>query len=164
MTELTQARLREVLEYDPETGLFRWLANVSSTARVGQLAGCKSRGYLVIRIDGKLYPAHRLAWLHETGEFPAGWLDHKNLNKADNRFKNLRPATQSQNSANVAMRANGTSGFKGVSWHRRGKKWLAQIRKSGENIYLGLYPTRDEAHAAYAEAAARLHGEFARFK
>lgn len=164
MAELTQARLREVLNYDRNTGVFRWLVNMSASARIGQLAGCKSRGYIVIRVDGTLYPAHRLAWLYETGAFPTDWLDHRNLNKADNRFDNLRPATHSQNAANVSRRANCASGMKGVTWHKRAGKWLAQIRKSGKNNYLGLYATKEEAHSAYAAAAFHLHGEFARFE
>lgn len=88
--------------------------------------------------------------------------DHENGDGLDNRRANLRPATKSQNQANVGRRRHNTSGYKGVVWHARAGKWAAYVRHNDRPNYLGLFVTPEEAHAAYCEAAKRLHGEFAR--
>jgi hypothetical protein len=159
-------RLREVLHYNPETGIFTWLISTSNRVRAGDVAGCvhKASGYLRIKLDGRNYKAHRLAFLFMTGIWAPHQIDHSNLVKTDNRWVNLRMATGSQNSANTCAGANNKSGYKGVSWYKRNHKWLAQIQINGKCIFLGYRDTKDEAAALYAEAAEKYHGEFARIE
>jgi hypothetical protein len=159
---LTQARLHELLEYDQETGDFRWRKRKAIRIAAGQIAGgvSKPSGYWLICIDGCLYRAHQLAWLYVTGQWGRPLIDHRDGNPANNRWSNLRCATRSENSHNRGLQRNNTSGFKGVSLHKG--KWRAQIRKDGRIRVLGAFPTPQEAHAAYVAAARELFGEFAR--
>lgn len=160
--KITIDRAREMLSYDPETGEFRWVM-ASGRARAGDIAGSKTRlGYRLIMIDKRRYMAHRLAWLWVHGVWPKGDIDHINGDSCDNRIANLREATRSQNQCNHSRRATNKSGFKGVSWHKGGRKWKAQIGHKGRWHFLGLYEDPKEAHLAYVAAAHRLHGEFAR--
>lgn len=161
---LTVARLREVLDYDPDTGVFRWRVSLNARGPVGAVAGSLrgDRPYRVIRIDGGRHYAHRLAWLYVTGAWPKTELDHVNCDCSDNRFGNLRLATRAQNNANMRKRPGGTSGFKGVSWNTREEVWIAQISISNQTRYLGRYKTEQDAHAAYVKAATERSGEFAR--
>lgn len=160
--DLTAERLRQLLHYDPETGVFTRPVRVSN-CRIGKQAGClRPDGYRYIGIDGDRYMAHRLAWLYATGQWPAVQIDHINGDRADNRFVNLREATNAENQRNSKRRSDNTSGFKGVHWRRHTGKWLAQIGHNGRLVYLGLFPTAKMAHAAYCEAARRLHGQFAK--
>jgi len=157
---ITADRVREVLRYDANTGVFTWLVSVGCV-KVGDIAGSgDGDGYVAIMIDGRHYKAHRLAWLYVTGELPSLQIDHANGTRDDNRWANLREATQSQNLANSSRRSDNTSGFKGVG-QRRGR-WRAQIRKDGRRIHLGTFSTPEAAHAAYLKAANDHHGEFAR--
>lgn len=160
--KLTAARLREVLSYDQDTGIFRWLVEPSqrNQVRVGDIAGslCKVNGYIRIAIDGHDYRANRLAWLYVTGEWPENIVDHRDLDKANNKWTNLRPATLSQNGHNVGLRRDNQSGHKGVIWRRDCQKWAARL--SGK--YLGSFNEYAKACAAYDTAALEAHGEFAR--
>jgi hypothetical protein len=158
MTEITAERLREVLDYDPLTGRFTWRVT-SRRTRAGQIAGRYNQGYWKIGIDGKLYLAHRLAWLYMTGEFPTLNIDHIDRDGTNNRWSNLREATQAQNLANSRRYCNNKGGFKGVL--QRGPSWLAQIQPNGRPIHLGMFPTPEAAHAAYMAAARKYFGEFA---
>src|SRR4029450_2313606 len=118
MTELTAERLRELLDYDPETGDFTWKVN-RRCVRSGSVAGnvnCVD-GYCYIGVDARRYHAHRLAWLYIKGAWPNDQIDHINGNKADNRFANLRQATHSQNQANGGRYSNNASGYNGVTLH-----------------------------------------------
>jgi hypothetical protein len=162
MTKLNASRLREVLSYDPETGAFTWLVSTARHRRIGDVAGCVKDGYRQIGIDGRRYRAHRLAWLWMTGEWPSAEIDHINGDPADNRIANLRPATSSQNKANARKRSRNTSGWKGVSWHARDRKWRAMIGVAGRQQHLGYFDCPAEAHAAYVRAAEHHFGEFAR--
>lgn len=169
---LTAERARERLDYDPETGVFVWKPQVGSTRairswnakHVGKRAGSEraSASYRSIGIDGVIYMEHRLAWLYVHGEWPAGDLDHINLIKGENRIANLRPATVSQNVANVPVRRTNKSGLKGV--HKYAWGYTAKIVKDGVCRHLGSFSTAEAAHAVYAEAARATHGEFARVK
>jgi hypothetical protein len=96
------------------------------------------------RIQRHAYMAHRLAWLYMTGAFPKEQIDHINLDRADNRWRNLREATQSQNRANVSAYANNTSGIKGVNWDKRAGKWRAQIYIAGRKTLLGMFSAKDD--------------------
>jgi HNH endonuclease/AP2 domain len=158
---VTHARLCELLDYDDQTGEFRWLKQTSPRVRVGQIAGMRNRdGYRFIAIDGRIYPAHRLVWLYKTGKWRSGMIDHRDGDPSNNHWDNLRPATQSQNCANRRVPRHNTCGLKGVSQHRG--RWCASICKKGRKYFLGCYSTPQEAHAAYAKAAHKLFGEFAR--
>jgi hypothetical protein len=163
--ELTAERLREVLYYDPETGVFTWIAKSSSRGnnRVGSIAGdIKPSGYRFIGIDNHRYRAHRLACLYMTNEWPKGEVDHKNGDEGDNRFCNLRDATPSQNKMNTRMRADNKSGFKGVSWSAQNRKWMASIRVNGKTLYIGCFDRREHAANCYHAAALWYFGEYAR--
>jgi HNH endonuclease/AP2 domain len=159
---LTPERLREVLHYDPETGEFRWLQRVSSAFHIGDLAGSLSHRYRCIRIDGRTYTAHQLAWLYMKGEWGRPMIDHRDRDPTNNRWDNLRLATFSHNSANRRRHRNNTSGFKGVRFDRQTGKWIARIWKDGRAYFLGRFATPQAAHEAYAAAAHALYGEFAR--
>lgn len=160
---LTAERLREVLDYDPETGVFRWRIRTSIRIVVGKPAGNvgkgKDSGYLRIQIDGEMFLGHRLAFLWMTGQWPEADVDHENGIRHDNKWSNLREASRSQNLGNMRIRADNTSGYKGVWYHRRLKKWAAECQ--GEK--LGVFLTKQEAASAYQAEATRVFGEFARF-
>lgn len=155
----TAERVRELLEYDPETGKFYHRRRE---------AGCVTSTYIKISIDNVPYPAHRLAWLYVYGEWPPDFVDHINLDKRDNKLSNLRLADKSQNCANRTVQKNSSSGLKGAFKHkagqRYGKPWQSQILVRGKNIFLGHFATAEEAHQAYSDAAEKHFGTFARAK
>jgi len=157
----TQKRLKELFYYRAESGDFVRMVPRSQT-KAGDVAGsCHKKGYLNIRIDGKLYLSHRLAWLYVTGHWPADQIDHINGVKDDNRFCNLREATNSENKRNTGLYRNNTSGYKGVYLDKRNKEWTAKIRLHGVYKYLGSFTDITDAAAAYAAASAKHHGVFA---
>ncbi len=160
---LTQDRLRSLLNYDSTTGVFTWRVSSSNRSPVGSEAGAIGvTGYRIIGVDGIKHLAHRLAIFYMTGKWPAkAHVDHRNGNKADNSWANLREATFAENSHNAPMRATNTSGYKGVSWAARKKKWVARITNNYRVHVIGYYATKEEAHKAYCDTAAELHGEFA---
>lgn len=160
---LTTDRLRELLSYDPQTGDMTWKKlPVSKQARLGKPAGYVPAGnYRQIGIGGKLYNAHRLAWLYMTGEWPKHYIDHRDGDKSNNRWDNLREATSSENLCNRGPQKNGNR-LKGVHHRRTTGKWRALISKHGKIFYLGEHDTEQQAHDAYAVKARELHGEFAR--
>jgi hypothetical protein len=160
---LTAERLRELLAYNAETGVFINRVNRGTTGKAGCRVGARDgRGYIAMNIEGRLYVAHRLAWLYVTGEWPSDQIDHINGLRDDNRFANLREATNAKNRLNSKRRADNASGFKGVSWERRRSVWIANIQKGNRRFYLGQFATPEEAHAAYCLAAEKHHGDFAR--
>lgn len=163
MVNLTQDRLKELLEYNPEAGRFiRLIGRSGPKARAGDVAGCDNgQGYIRIYVDGRPYKAHRLAWFYMFGEWPKE-IDHINCDKSDNRAANLRKVTRSQNRMNVRAYRSNKSGYRGVSYYRQTGRWKAQIQKSGKKIAIGYFDTPEQAHAAYQEASARLHGEYGR--
>lgn len=160
---ITQSRLKEVINYDPETGIFTWKVSFGTgSAHVGGVAGSVQRGYRSIKIDRKAYRAANLAWLYMTGEFPPRLVDHKNTIRDDNKFANLRLATNSENQFNLNKMSHNTSGFKGVHRLKDTGRWQARICANYKRRVLGCFDTPQEAHEAYCKAAAELHGEFAR--
>ena len=162
---LTQDRLKELLHYDPLTGQFIRIAKVARKTVIGSVAGYvdKSHGYVSLSVDGKEYYGHRLAWLYMTGAWPTHTVDHHDRNRANNRFLNLRPATRTQNNQNMSVHEGREmhSAHKGVTWHKGGNRWMAQINANGKHYYLGLFSNELDAADAYTQAAKRLHGEFA---
>ena len=159
MAKLTQARLHELLKYDPATGVFT--RRVSRRGhKAGERAGSLDEGYWCIQIEGKNYRAGRLAWFYVYGVWPAGQIDHENTDSSDDRWINLREATQTQNHANRRVGKNSHVGLKGVGKH--GNKWRARIRVNGKAVYLGVFITKEAAHAAYCKAAKRVFGKFFR--
>jgi hypothetical protein len=161
-------RLQEVLNYDPETGWFTWRVKRPYGRKPGDRAGSVTvQGYRRINIDGRSYTASHLAWFYFYGEMPEDGevIDYKNLDKDDNRIENLRIATYSENSRNIARRCNNSTGFKGVSVfnsERNLKKFRSTITVDGKRIHLGQFATPEEAFEAYRKKTEELHGEFAR--
>lgn len=158
---ISQKRLKEVLSYDPETGIFIWVLKRKGV-KVGEECGRLSvYGYREICIDYVLYRANRLAFLYMNGYLPKIDVDHINRIKSDNSFDNLREATRSQNMANGVIRTNNTSGIKGVVWDVTRRKWRAQIGFSNKKINLGRFENKNDAIIAYNEAAEKKFGNFA---
>jgi hypothetical protein len=158
MNELTAQRLRELLHYDPETGLFTRLVVTCNKVKIGDVAGSLHySGCLNIRVEGKIYQAHRLAWLYMTGAWPTSDIDHMNGRRADNRFCNLRDVERVVNNENQrsAKRSNKTGLLGANPWQGR---FMSQIQVRGKKIYLGMFDTAEEAHAAYLKAK-RIHHE-----
>lgn len=151
---ISQGRLREVLQYDPASGVFTWAAT-------GEAApGGDSDGYRKISIEGRRYFAHRLAWFFTHGE----WLDeidHEDRNRSNNRLGNLRPATRVQQAGNTGLSSHNSSGFKGVCWDKNRGKWVAYIKIAGRMKNLGRHATKQAAATAYDDAAVAHFGEFA---
>lgn len=161
---LSVERLRELLDYDAETGVFTWRVRTGPMCRLDQPAGSiTSSGYRRIVIDGRSYLASHLAWLHSYETPPTKTVDHKNRIKTDDRIENLREATRSEQARNRRGTSTNTSGFKGASRFNKkyqNAKFRSTITVDGKRIFLGLFQTAEEAHAAYCKAS-ELHGEFA---
>ena len=148
---ITQKRLKKLLNYDPDTGIFVWLVSRKGV-RVNAVAGTLQHGYIVISIDYKLYRAHRLAFLYMTGKFPVNQVDHDNRVRSDNRWKNLNSATNTTNHKNMPMQRNNTSGYVGVSWSKQSGKWHVYIWVSGKRIHLGFFINKSNAIKARKSA------------
>lgn len=152
-------RLKTYLDFNPETGVFT--RKTSSGGRLaGSVAGTITKaGYTQITFQGRLYYAHRLAWLFVTGGWPENEIDHIDGRKSNNRIKNLRDATHAQNMHNQrdAQRSNKTSGLLGVYFSKGRNKWHAQIKVSGRRRHLGYFDCVEAAHAEYLAAKSTLH-------
>lgn len=159
---LTQERLKELVSYNPETGEFTRL-KTSNRGRwkAGQHTGCISTGtgYVMIWLEGKLWTAHRLAWLYIHGSWPSEEIDHINRIRNDNRICNLRQATRKENAANTKTWSS--SGRKGVSWDKSRGKWSAKITVNKKTINLGCFDCPELAAQEYVRAAISIRGEFA---
>lgn len=156
----------EMLAYDPEAGIFTWKVKrnchgggIVPGVQAGQVSG---QGYILIGVFGRLWRAHRLAWLFQTGTVPAkGYeIDHINGDRADNRWANLRLVTRTQNNLNRGLSRANRSGFKGVSWASGVGKWDARIKISGVTHWLGTFHDKADAVKARQEAEARLCPEY----
>lgn len=156
--------LARLLNYDLDTGVFTWKVDISRRIKAGMKAGTvSSNGYLKIKLNGKAYRAHHLAWLVCKSELPQQEIDHINGNKLDNRIINLRLATRSQNNCNMLLRSDNSSGYKGVSWQLPNRKWVARISVNRKRITLGFFASKEEAAEAYRAASIQFHGEFSPF-
>jgi hypothetical protein len=149
--------IRDHIEYDQETGEFRWKKGFNNHVRVGSIAGSAApRGYWRVKFRQRFFIAHRLAWWFVNGVIPAGHVDHINGDKRDNRISNLRVVTESENQQAIFRpRRDSTTGFRGVRKTRYG--FNAEIRVSKKRVSLGVYRTAEEASAAYLSAKAVLH-------
>lgn len=154
--------IRSYLSYDPATGIFVWIKRPGPSSACGTRAGRVDHiGYVQINFRRVQYRGHKLAWWFVTGEWPNGYIDHKNLDKSDNRFANLRLASPSTNNANSPKRSGCSSRFKGVTRTRSGS-WQANIGVNRKRKHLGTFRSEEEASAAYMAAAVAAFGEFAR--
>ena len=154
---LTQERLKELLHYDPETGIFTRLENSSrSHKNKGCAAGYLQNGYHKINIFGKLYRAHRLAWLYINGSNPIGEIDHIDGNRINNSFSNLRDVSHSVNMQNQRhARSNNSMSVLGI--RKSGDKFAARIGFNGKRFHLGIFETKEAAHLAYLNAKRTMH-------
>lgn len=161
---LTQKRLKNVLKYTHKTGIWVWKNPTSTKIKAGAIAGTiTKRGYRKIRIDGTKYRSGRLVWLYVYGVWPVYEIDHKNRIRDDDRFINLREATRFGNIVNKGLLKNNKSGFTGVYFDKRIKRWCAQIEKKRKTYYLGSFTFITDAISARREAEIkfgfRVHSE-----
>lgn len=160
-TTLTIERLKQIISYDKDTGILKRYFKKSNGHDCQQQVTSKNvHGYISIMIDGRRYPAHRLAWFYVRGQMPNSWIDHINGIRDDNRICNLRLATPKENSRNVSGWKNKKHPLKGV--YPQKKRWQSAIRVNGKLIYLGSFEFPEQAHNAYLKAAKEHFGEFAR--
>ena len=153
---LTQARLRELLYYDPDTGIFTGKTKRGRFRAGTAMCTLGVNGRIQLHIDHKKHFAHRLAWLYVEGVWPSHEIDHINGVPTDNRISNLREATTKQNGENRGKQSNNTSGYKGVTWSNKSQKWQAQICHNGIRKYLGVFVDPKAAHEAYLAVAGEL--------
>ena len=156
---MTQTQLKQLLNYDHETGIFTWLVSSAVRIKVGSVAGNiegKSNGYVQIVIRGKSYKAHRLAWLYIFDKFPENMIDHINGIRSDNRIFNLRDVTRSENSQNQKKSQLGSaSNLLGVTWHKC--QWRARVMLNGKDIHIGYFDCKYKAYNAYLNRKRMIH-------
>ena len=170
---ITPEMLRELIDYDPNTGKLYFKErpmSAFSSDRIGKAWNTRcagkeacstySKGYRFGPINGILCIAHRVAWAVYYGEWPRKDIDHINQVKDDNRIKNLRLATDSENLRNIPMFSSNTSGHKGVSKDKRSGRWVARVSTGKEYKWIGSFASKEEASKAYLAAAKNHHGEF----
>lgn len=158
---VTRERLKEILRYCHDSGVFTWRVKPNRNIRLGAVAGClKKGGEIVISVDGRKYGAHRLAWLYVYGHFPDLFVDHINRIRRDNRISNLRLATHAENTWNSKAHEKNTSGFKNVMFNRRNGKWFFLIKCNGQRYLSTNYLTAEACAYDAAVKRAELHGEF----
>ena len=153
----TIERLRELLSYDPESGVLKWLVRTSNRVAVGDVAGRVHRGGRIdIGIDGRILKAHRVAWAIYYGKWPDGEIDHDDGDPGNNRIKNLKDCSHSDNMQNRASHKNNTSGFVGAHKNSSGR-WFSKIGVNWKTKYLGSFDTPEQASAAYLAAKSEMH-------
>ena len=157
--------VRSLLSYDPESGDLTWLVSrgsIKSGRRAGSPQRSRGKTYTQIRIDKSFYKAHHLVWAIYYGNWPNHDLDHEDRDGENNRIKNLRPCTMSQNQANRKINVNNKSGFKGVSFNKKIGKWRAYFNCNGKRKYLGVFDKPELAGVAYWTAVQAAFGDYAR--
>jgi hypothetical protein len=159
-----EEHLINTLHYDPETGVIRWKVDYNNCKKGQPVFVRKNHGYLIICIKNKYLRVHRVAFLLMTGSWPQDAVDHINGDKSDNRFCNLRQVTNAQNLQNSKLSKKNISGFKGVSWYKRGQKWQSSICANSKRYFLGYFDNIEDAVNARRKAEEGLHGEFASHK
>lgn len=148
---LTQEYLKQILHYNPDSGEFFWIKNtpIENWKRAGTKNPLR---YVQILIQGKIYLAHRLAFIYMKGENPIEQIDHINHNKIDNRWCNLRLVSHQENHRNMPIQLNNKSGHNGIYWHKSANKWCSMIKVNGKNKYLGLFKNIKQAIQARKDA------------
>lgn len=168
--------LRKILRYDPETGKLFWLPrpdvdfSALNVARAWNsrwdgkeaFTGLNDAGYHRGSIGGLFLRVHRVAWAMQTGAWPDGEIDHKDTDRSNNRWDNLRAASRAENQRNTGLRSNNSSGVKGIRWKPEKDKWQARIRVDGRERHLGHFDDVGAAAAAYRAASVAVHGDFGR--
>lgn len=158
--ELTAERLKELYSYDPATGDFTQLRN-TRTCQAGEVrTRINSWGYKYLSIDGRPYLCHRLAVLYVTGKHPEHLVDHRDQDKLNNIYTNLRQATRSQNNMNKNPITTNKSGVTGVHQRANGR-WKAEASRKGKVVCIGTYATLEEAAEARAAYVKEHYGDFA---
>lgn len=153
---LSQERLKQVLSYDPDTGIF--FRKTKHRRWKDKPCGSTTKGRVYIQVDKKLYLAHRLAFLYMTGEWPKHQVDHINVQQEDNRWNNLRDVLQRVNLENkIRAKAGTATGLLGVQINNKCNSYMARISAKGKVYYLGSYDTPEKAYAVYVEAKRKLH-------
>jgi HNH endonuclease len=156
---LDHAKLIDALEYNENTGEFIWRKKIASKVVVGKRAGNNKpipNGYLTMRVFGKNYYQHRMAWFYVHGRWPKHEIDHINQDKTDNRISNLREVTRLENCRNSPLRPNNTSGYCGVVWDKSRQVWVARIIEGGREKFLGYFNNKEDAAEARKQAEQRL--------
>jgi hypothetical protein len=161
----TFEEMSQWFSYDSDSGSIKWKISPNKNhIKPGSKAGnMNSQGYLHVTFFGRRILVHRLAWLLFHGSWPEDQIDHINMVRDDNRIVNLREATNGENKWNTLAQSNSSHGSKGVAWDAQKQRWVARIMVHGRRIKIGRYRTREEAARAYAGAAEKLAGEFARW-
>lgn len=159
---LTQEQIKQILEYNPLTGDFIWLKSTGKAKRGNIAGGIKADGYRRIGIDGKSYAAHRLAYVYMVGPLPAQELDHKDVNRSNNAWDNLRLCSRAENQHNKSIGKNNSSGMKGVTFSKNRRKWKAEIGLNNDRIFLGYYDDPELADLVVTEARDKYHKQFSR--
>lgn len=159
---ISQAELHNLFLYNQDTGYFIRKVETSVATKIGDMAGYTNRqGYVQMRVHGKTYQAHSLAWLYVFGEMPS-LIDHIDGNRSNNAITNLRIADRSMNGFNREKKCASSSVFKGVLWSKKYGKWEAKISANRKRKHIGYFKCEQEAAHAYNKAAIELHGEYAR--
>lgn len=157
--EIDKAYLKEFIRYNRDSGEFIWAKPPNNAIKVGAVAGSVNpRGYIELKIKNVSYKGHRVAWFIEFGVMPTSGIDHINGNKLDNRISNLRFANDSQNQQNLrGPTKRNSTGFLGVSFNKRVKKYQSMIRANGVNHWLGYFNTAEDAATKYLSRKRELH-------
>lgn len=163
---ITQSDLKEIFDYDTETGLFKWKAPGPGRRKTSIAGNLHPSGYIILFILGQKYLAHRMAWLYETGNLPEEDIDHINHIRNDNKWANLREATRSENCRNASLSKLNKSGVTGVFFRKLDKRWAASICVRGKQTYLGQFIDFDDAVDARRSAEVKygFHENHGRIK
>lgn len=165
---LTAEYVRSILDYEAAFGNLIWRYRDDKPIKwnsrcAGKIAGEKSpKKYQGMTIDGRKYQCHQVVWLHCNGTWPSSEIDHIDRNKHNNKIENLRLVDRCLNMHNTAVSKRNTSGYRGVSWHKKASKWQVHLTVNKVPVFRGLFNCPTEAHLAYQENAAKYLGEYAR--
>lgn len=160
-------RLKNILNYDPDSGIFTWKVKTCRKVTIGKEAGAISKAnplaapYLVLNFDGTRYKLHILAYFYMTGKWLPGNIDHEDGNTLNNKFLNFRIATRKEQNTNKAKHRDGVCKYKGIHFNKRTNRYVAEIMNNRVKYHLGSFDTQEEAAKAYEIKSKELHKEFA---